>query len=79
LLEQAEPIPKHGIFYQGQIFDAYHFASGLVKRANDTIILIDNYINEDTLNLLAKRKKHVQVTLYAEKSNQIRYNRQNSA
>ena len=43
-----------GIFFDGQIFDAWQFASGLIKGAKQSIILIDNYINESILALLAK-------------------------
>ncbi len=49
--------PNEGIFYNGQIFDAYKFASDLIKTSRNSIILIDNYINEETPLLLAKRNK----------------------
>ena len=44
--------PQQGIFFDGQIFDAYHFVSDLVKKANKTIILIDNYIDDSVLTCL---------------------------
>ncbi|KAA6332486.1 hypothetical protein EZS27_019011 [termite gut metagenome] len=56
--------PVEGIFYDGQIFDAYKFASDLIKSAKKTIILIDNYIDESVLTLLSKRTKEVDVTIY---------------
>jgi len=52
-------IPTQGIFYDGQIFDAYAFISDLIKSAKKSIILIDNYVDESVLLLLSKRKKDV--------------------
>lgn len=49
--------PVEGIFFEGQIFDAYVFASNLIKSAQKTIVLIDNYIDENTLMMLSKRNK----------------------
>ena len=51
--------PKEGIFYDGQIFDAYAFASDLIRSARKRIILIDNYIDESVLMMLAKREEGV--------------------
>ncbi|KAA6325229.1 hypothetical protein EZS27_025537, partial [termite gut metagenome] len=56
--------PVEGIFYDGQIFDAYKFASDLIKSAKKTIILIDNYIDESVLTLLSKRANEVDATIY---------------
>ncbi|MDR0349111.1 MAG: virulence RhuM family protein [Tannerella sp.] len=56
--------PKEGIFYDGQIFDAHTFASGLIKSAVKFITLIDNYIDESVLLLLSKRAKGVEATVY---------------
>ena len=70
-LEQADPIPKQGIFFNGQIFDAYKFASDIIKSAKKSIILIDNYIDENTLALLSKRGKNVEAIVCSEKSNPI--------
>jgi hypothetical protein len=61
--------PVEGVFYQGEIFDAYEFASKLVKSAKKRIVLIDNYLDETVLSLLAKRKKAVQATIYTFKIN----------
>jgi len=55
--------PIEGIFYDGQIFDAYQFVSGLVKSAERSIILIDNYIDETVLVLFSKRKQNVSALL----------------
>ncbi len=56
--------PIEGIFYDGQIFDAYQFVSGLVKSAERSIILIDNYIDETVLVLFSKRKQNVSAIIY---------------
>lgn len=55
LLIKTNLTPKEGIFYDGQIFDAYQFVSDIVKSAKESIILIDNYIDESVLTLLSKR------------------------
>ena len=58
-------LPAHeGIFYEGQVFDAHHFVAGLIKSAVKSIILIDNYIDETILVLLAKRKPVVTAVIY---------------
>lgn len=51
--------PKQGIFFDGQIFDAYAFVSDLIRQAKQRIVLIDNYIDESVLLMLAKRNEHV--------------------
>ena len=57
-------IPNQGIFFNGQVFDAYAFFSEIIKKAQEEIILIDNYIDESTLTHLAKKNKNVKVILY---------------
>ena len=57
--------PHEGVFYDGQIFDAHLFVSNLIKTANQSIILIDNYIDESVLALLSKRKANVYATIYS--------------
>jgi len=57
-------LQTEGIFYDGQIFDAYKFVSDIIKSAKESIILIDNYIDESVLTLLSKRKKEVKATIY---------------
>jgi len=59
--------PTEGIFYDGQIFDAWQFASGLIKESKHSIILIDNYIDETVLALLAKRNAGVAATIFTGK------------
>jgi len=56
--------PVEGVFYNGQIFDAYKFASDLIKSAKYSLVLIDNYVDETTLLLLSKRNEGVSVTIY---------------
>ena len=63
-LEDKSLPPNEGIFYNGQIFDAWVFVSNLVKSAKKSLILIDNYIDESVLQLFLKRKKGVEVVFY---------------
>lgn len=58
-MEASYSFPKEGIFYDGQIFDAYAFASELIRSAKRRIVLIDNYIDESVLLMLAKRNEGV--------------------
>ncbi|MBP5565984.1 MAG: virulence RhuM family protein [Bacteroidales bacterium] len=59
--------PTEGIFYDGQIFDAFVFVSDLIKRAKSRITLIDNYIDETVLVMLDKRAPGVSATIYTDK------------
>lgn len=59
--------PVEGIFYIGQIFDAYKFATDLIKSAKHSLVLIDNYVDETTLLMLSKRSKGVSATIYTAK------------
>lgn len=56
--------PVEGVFFNGQIFDAYKFASDLIKSARHSLVLIDNYVDETTLLLLSKRNEGVSATIY---------------
>ena len=56
-------IPSQGVFFNGQIFDAYELASRIIRSAQKSIVLIDNYIDENTLTHLAKKEKGVHVHL----------------
>jgi len=56
--------PHEGIFFEGQIFDAYEFVSNIIKSAKKSIALIDNYIDESVLTLLSKRQDKVEATIY---------------
>jgi len=62
--------PVEGIFYDGQIFDAYAQIISLIKQAKQSIILIDNYINVDTLTMLSNRSSGVTATIYTRQLNQ---------
>ena len=62
--------PVEGIFYDGQIFDAYAQIINLIKQAKHSIILIDNYINVDTLMMLSNRSSGVTATIYTRQLNQ---------
>ena len=59
--------PVQGIFYEGQIFDAYTFASNLIKHSKKSIVLIDNYIDESVLLLLSKRQVKVNAQIYTKR------------
>lgn len=59
--------PIEGIFFAGQIFDAYKFVCDLVKSARKSIVLFDNYIDESVLTLFGKREKSVPVVIYTDK------------
>ena len=59
--------PIEGIFFAGQIFDAYKFVCDLVKSARKSIVLFDNYIDESVLTLFGKRGKSVSVVIYTDK------------
>ena len=61
--------PVEGIFYDGQIFDAYAQIINLIKQAKHSIILIDNYINVDTLTMLSNRSSGVTATIYTRQLN----------
>lgn len=63
-LEQSDKTIEQGIFYDGQIFDAYVFIADLIRQAKKKIVLIDNYVNETVLTLLDKRGPSVKATIY---------------
>jgi hypothetical protein len=56
--------PKQGIFFEGQLFDAHVFVSDIIKQAQKSLVLVDNYVDETTLLLLSKRKKQVSCTVH---------------
>lgn len=63
-IEDKSIKPKQGIFYDGQVYDAYLFVSDLIKSAKENIILIDNYVDESVLTLLSKRDVNVKAMIY---------------
>ena len=58
--------PIEGIFYDGQIFDAYKFATDLIRSAKKSILLIDNYVDESVLLMLSKRNVGVKADIYTQ-------------
>lgn len=62
-IESKDVHPKQGIFFNGQIFDAYRFVSDIFRTAKKSITIIDNYIDDTVLTHLAKRRENVSVTI----------------
>jgi hypothetical protein len=62
-LESKDVIPTQGVFFDGQVFDAYELASKIIRSAKKNIVLIDNYMDESTLTHLSKKNKDVKVLL----------------
>jgi hypothetical protein len=72
-LESGKLYSEKGIFYNGQIFDAYTFVSDIIRSAQSSIVLIDNYVDDTVLTLLSKRSDNVTATIYTKSvSNQLR-------
>ena len=61
--------PVEGIFHDGQIFDAYKFATDLIRSAKNSILLIDNYVNESVLLMLSKRNADIKADIYTQTVN----------
>jgi hypothetical protein len=68
-IESRGPQPDKGIFFEGEVFDAYSFISEIIKKANKSIILVDNYVDETVLTILAKRAQAVSATVYTRQIN----------
>jgi hypothetical protein len=66
-LEQKDTLPTQGIFFNGQIFDAYKFVADIIRKAKRSIVLIDNYVDDNTLQLFTKKKAGVIVIIYTQK------------
>lgn len=56
--------PKEGLFFEGQIYDAFHFVSDLIKSAKESIILIDNYVDDSVLTMMSDKQSNVSVDIY---------------
>ena len=67
ILVHSSQVPKQGIFYDGQIYDAYAFVSDLIRKAVNRIVLIDNYIDDTVLTLMDKRSAGVEAVIYTGK------------
>ena len=65
LLIRTNLPPHEGIFYDGQVFDAHIFVSSLITSASESIVLIDNYVDQTVLSLLSKRNANVDATIYS--------------
>jgi len=60
---EGNVIPNQGVFFEGEVFDAYKLASKIIRSAKNNIVLIDNYIDENTLTHLSKKNKNVSILL----------------
>jgi hypothetical protein len=69
---ESDALPVQGIFFEGQLFDAYVFVSQLIKQAKKSIVLFDHYVDENTMLLLSKRRKNVDCVIYAKSSALLR-------
>jgi hypothetical protein len=58
---------KQGVFFDGQIFDAYSFVSKLIRKAQTSVVLIDNYVDDSVLTMLSKRKKGASAKIYCKR------------
>ena len=67
IIDNDKRIPQQGIFFDGQIYDAYSFVAELIRKATKRIVLIDNYIDDTVLTLLSKRAAGVEATIYTGK------------
>ena len=67
MIDNNQHNPVQGIFFDGQIYDAYAFVADLVRRAGRRIVLIDNYIDDTVLTMLSKREAGVEAVIYTAK------------
>ncbi|HPG37093.1 MAG TPA: RhuM family protein [bacterium] len=63
IIQQAIPL-KEGVFFEGQVFDAYELVVSFIKEAKKSIVLVDNYVDETVLSMLSKRKDQVKASIY---------------
>ncbi len=63
-IESKSITPEKGIFFEGQIFDSYKFVSDIIRTAEKSIVLIDNYVDDSVLTLFIKRNNGVQATIF---------------
>lgn len=67
-LEEKALEPKQGIFFEGQVYDAYELTCNLIKSATKRIVLVDNYVDYTVLTMLDKRAPGVDATIYTQKA-----------
>ena len=68
---QLEENIKQRIFFDGQIYDAYSLIVDIIRRANNKILIIDNYIDDSVLKMLAKKKNNVEVVILTSDKSKI--------
>jgi hypothetical protein len=79
---KTNELPTQGVFFNGQIFDAYELMSRIIRSAKKEIILIDNYIDESVMTHLSKRAENVDAIIYTKSTSRVlqldleRYNSQ---
>lgn len=61
---KTQDLPTQGVFFEGQIFDAYELATKIIRSAKKEIILLDNYIDENTITHLCKKRENVKVLIF---------------
>lgn len=69
---KTELHPKEGVFFDGQVFDAYELAVSFIKESQNSIILIDNYVDETVLAMLSKRRSGVRAAIYTALTKQLK-------
>ncbi len=67
VIDSKKNLPLQGIFYNGQVFDAFQLVADLIRSAKESIILIDNYIDDTVLTLFSKRRKNVKLLILTDK------------
>jgi len=70
-LEAGQPKPDKGIFFDGQVYDAWQWISSLVKSAKSSLVLIDNFVDESVLSLFAKKNRSVSVSIYTKNISRV--------
>jgi hypothetical protein len=66
-LESKELIPQKGIFFEGQIFDAYKFISDIIRSAKKSIVLVDNFVDDSVLTLFSKKNENIEAIIFTKK------------
>lgn len=67
MLINSNLTPNQGIFFDGQVFDSYSFVANIIKSAQSSIVIIDNYIDESVLLLISKRNMGVRASIFTDK------------